>query len=138
MLVSGVQHNDLTIIYIIKCSPPQVLLPSMTIQNYYSIIEYISSAILYIPETLFITASLYLLILYLFCPMPTPPSFQQPPEGGYLLCLWVCFCSLCFTFQIPHLSDAMQYLSLYVQLLPITIMSSKSVFHLCCCKWQHF
>ena len=50
MLVSGVQHSDPTIEYIMKGLPRQVK-PSVPMQNYYSTIDSIPYAVFYIPTT---------------------------------------------------------------------------------------
>ena len=50
MLVSSLQHNDSTSVYIMLCSP-QVQSPSVTIQSYYSVTDYIPYALPFIPMT---------------------------------------------------------------------------------------
>ena len=80
-LVSVLQHRHPTIKHMMKRSPWQFYQPSVLIQNYYSIIDYISYVVHYIPVAYFITGRLYLLIpvTYFIPPLYTPSLPWQPP-----------------------------------------------------------
>ena len=67
--VSDVQHSDSTSLQIMLCSP-QVWLPSVTIQCYYNIIDYVSYAVSFIPmiQSFHNWKSVPPTPLYPFCP----------------------------------------------------------------------
>ena len=79
----------------------------------------------YIPST-------YLSYNWKFVPfdllsIPLPPLVTNKS----FLFLWVCF----LLFQIPHVSEIIQYLFFSVRLILLSIMS---LVHPRCCKWQDF
>ena len=92
VLVSSVQHSDLTILYIAQCSP----WPFFTITVLCNVIDYIPYSVLFISVTcLFYNWKFILLItftffIHLFTLLPA--SNQQ-----FVLYIWVCFFVLfCF------------------------------------------
>lgn len=98
ILVSGVQHTDLTTVYMMLCSL-QVQLPSVTVQCYYRIIDCIPFMVSFIS------------VICLFCnwkPIPATPLYPFFPSSPPLpsnwqspvcsLNLWVCFCFVCCLF----------------------------------------
>ena len=76
------------------------------------------------------------LYLSLSHPYIALPPHQKPLVLSYLLvcCFFVIFTS--YIFQIPHVSDNIQYLSF----LCVMYYTQHNVLqiHPCCCKWQHF
>ena len=106
--------------------------------SYHSSPKILHSYWLYSPRCTFhtiyfVTERLYLFIsLTYFLPLPT-----SHPSGNYLFVLYICdSISFVFVFYIPHISEIIQYLSLYVWLISLGIIPSKV--HLCCHKCQDF
>ena len=106
-------------------------------QSYYNIIVYIPYAVHQIPQLIyFITVSFHLLISLLISlilqnpsPLVTTILFLGIYESLYvLLCLFVSF-----VFQLPHISEIMQYFSLTFFTWHNTLQVQP-----CCCKWQDF
>lgn len=92
VLVSVLQHRHPTIQRMMKRSPWQFYQSSVLIQNYYSIIDYISYAVHYTPVAYFITGRLYLLIpfTYFIPPLYTPSLPWQPTGCKMRNCLNRC------------------------------------------------
>ena len=85
-LASGVQHHDSGILYITKCLP--------TIKVYYSIIDYIPYAVLFIPVTCSFCNWEFVLLNLLYLCHPSPTLFPLVTTSS----LWVCFYDFLLNF----------------------------------------
>ena len=113
-----------------------MILSSVTIQRYNIVIDYILDIVHFIPFTHYIgTESLYLLIYVTYL---CPPRTQLLPAATCLFSESInSFCLIMvvhlFCFQILHISETVQYLSLS-DLISLCVIPSRSI-HV---KWQHF
>ena len=102
------------------------LLQYVTMQRYYIIIDYISHTVHFIPMT-------HLFCCWKFVSQPLSPVSPPPTSPLATTCLFSVTTTLfvmllqLFCFQIPHISELLQYLSFSVWFISLSMIHSKSI-----------